>query len=97
MTLNRLLLGRRETVVHQPVASPECPKWCGFNLSCCVLEFVRWQKRYSIAQSVGNDELAAVDYRARAGRRDGGNVTNRTAYCVKVLFTGDDVIRDWPA
>jgi len=50
-----------------------------------------------VAQSVGNDELAAVDYRARPERHHGGNVTNRTAYCVKVLFTGDDVIRDWPA
>ena len=49
MTLNRLLLGRRETVVHQPVASPECPKRCGFNLSCGVLEFGRGQKRYAIA------------------------------------------------
>ena len=48
----------------------------------------------SAAQSVGNDERAAVDRRARGRRDNRRNVTNIAAYLVEFFFTEVRIRRD---
>src|ERR1043166_2658206 len=35
--------------MHEPVASPDYPKWCGAHQRRCVLPFVPGQNRYAVA------------------------------------------------
>ena len=51
MPLNGVVIGKRQTVVHQPVASPKSPKWSGTNLGTRARELGTGLNRYAVSRA----------------------------------------------
>src|SRR5262245_27344921 len=51
MTLDGLLFGHRQAIVHQAVARSERPQRSRSHLICCGRIFRQWQDRYAVAGS----------------------------------------------